>query len=135
MLSYRYRFRQGGWSRALVFIRASDALYSAISHLHEHDAEPVAIERDGQLLFDPALIERVYRACRPDLEHDSWTVPQALERLSAREDATVAKGANAVPRSGTIGEGVWDARTLRHDGRSPTPPLLEQRPDLRILQA
>ena len=40
MPSCCYRFRQGGQERALLFVRASEALYSAIGDLHVRDAEP-----------------------------------------------------------------------------------------------
>jgi hypothetical protein len=83
--SVRYVFRQAGRECSLLYAEASSALCSAVLDLHEQRAEPVAVYRGGQVLYDRALIDRAYRACRAELVADPWKVPSPLRRLAARE--------------------------------------------------
>ncbi len=77
---YRYTFRQGGYERSLLFRTAHEAGYSVVSDLHDREAEPISVAKDGKRLWGPAEMQRLYAACRADLERDPWQVPAVLER-------------------------------------------------------
>jgi hypothetical protein len=80
-----YRFRQGGHRRELLYACVTEAVYSAVMDLHDHDAEPEVITGQGRVLLDRAAMERVWVACRPELVADRWKVPAALELVARAE--------------------------------------------------
>ncbi len=56
-----------------------------VSHLHAQEAEPLHVTKDRRALWGPPEMQRLYAACRDNLERDPWAVPAALGRLPARE--------------------------------------------------
>jgi hypothetical protein len=87
---YRYDFLVGGHGRCLLFGPVSNAAYSVVRDRHDRDAEPIAVYKDGVLLWDRALIERIYAACQDDLTARPLPIPTAIMRLGERETANVA---------------------------------------------
>ena len=80
-----YTFTQGRHPRRFLFERVSHALYMAVQHLHEARAEPATICWGQRVLYDCAAIERVWQACRAELEVDRWHVPAALASAGRQE--------------------------------------------------
>ena len=80
-----HTFREGGHERGLLFERVWDALYSALSDLHDGDAAPETITWGGRVLYDAAAVRRVYAACRAELVATPWQVPAGLEAVARRE--------------------------------------------------
>lgn len=82
-MSRRYDLysRIGGHERALWYETAAGAASMSVSLLHDGQEEPVRV--DGQLLWDAAMLRRIYEACEADLAANR--PPRALARLRARE--------------------------------------------------
>jgi hypothetical protein len=80
-----YAFIQGSYRRELLFERALDAVHSAVMDLHEQRAVPLSIHWGGRRLYDRAALERVWAACRAELEADQRQVPTALGAAARRE--------------------------------------------------
>jgi hypothetical protein len=83
--SYKYIVRRGRHQWSAYFETAHEAAIAVVREYHRHTGVPMRVEKDGRLLWDTPLLERLYRVCRPDLERDDEAVPRALARLRARE--------------------------------------------------
>jgi hypothetical protein len=46
---------------------------------------PLSIHWGGRRLYDRAALERVWAACRAELEADRWQVPAGLEETARHE--------------------------------------------------
>jgi hypothetical protein len=80
-----YTFITGTQRRELLFERVLAAVYSAVMDLHSGCAAPLSIHWGGRRLYDRAALERVWAACRGELEGDPWDVPAGLEAAARRE--------------------------------------------------
>jgi hypothetical protein len=80
-----YTFIQGTQRRELLFERVLAAVYTAVMDLHARRAAPLGVHWGGRRLYDPAALERVWTACKPELNEDRWQVPGGLEAEARRE--------------------------------------------------
>jgi hypothetical protein len=79
-----YGFVSGGERRSLLFLKLDDALYSAITDLHQGDAEPLGIRRGRCVLFWRGDLQAVHAQLRRLLAaRRDWAVIQALRQLAA----------------------------------------------------
>jgi hypothetical protein len=77
-----YESLVGGRPRRLLFLDVRTALFHVVSDRHHGHATPIALHRGGKLLADRAKLERVYQACREDLEREPFKMPGALQALA-----------------------------------------------------
>jgi hypothetical protein len=85
-----YTFVHGTRRRELLFERVLAAVYTAVIDLHEARAAPLSIHWGGRRLYDRAALERVWAACRGELDGDPWQVPGVLEFTARLEVCTRA---------------------------------------------
>jgi hypothetical protein len=82
-----YTFIQGRQRCHLFFERVLNAVYTAVMDLHEQRATPLSIHWGGRRLYDRPALERVWAACRAELDADQWHVPAGLEAAARQETA------------------------------------------------
>jgi len=82
-----YHFRRGGEHRALLFETVTAALFTVLLDFRHARATPLDLCYGRRCIYDAAALQRIYTACRAELQATNDQVPSDLEAVARREVA------------------------------------------------